>query len=181
MKRMDHLTAKFHRLGTSSERAGDLNRKKVPSQLIWSGPPASGQMFAIAYVHGQADIIYMSLLAVVSRVFVSVDFWFHILSDWKAWAHRALIVRKLKGLDDVIGEVLLESLSPPISEYVVAGITVVTPVLTEKGWPFANSAPFPGAEVDKFNGAAYLRDMYLKVEPEYSGRYVDAITLLGFR
>lgn len=62
---------------------------------------------------------------------------------------------------------------------VVAGITVVTPILTEKGWPFANAHPFPGAEVDKLNGASYLREIYLKAEPSYSGRYVDAIITPG--
>lgn len=42
--------------------------------------------------------------------------------------------------------------------------------MDEDGWPFANVDPFPGADVDKLNGASHLKDIYLTVEPTYSGR-----------
>ncbi|KAI0717019.1 glutathione S-transferase [Earliella scabrosa] len=69
------------------------------------------------------------------------------------WATRALIVRKLKGLEDLIG------------------LTVVSPHLGENGWPFAKVDPFPGAERDPFYDSSYLKEIYLKAEPRYSGRF----------
>ena len=48
------------------------------------------------------------------------------------WASRTLIVRKLKGLEDVIS------------------VLVVEPFLTDEGWRFGD---FPGADRDTLNGA----------------------------
>jgi len=69
------------------------------------------------------------------------------------WAHRTLIVRKLKGLEDFIG------------------VTVVVPRMDADGWVFANVHPFPRADVDTLNGADHLKDIYLMAEPNYAGRY----------
>jgi len=70
------------------------------------------------------------------------------------WAHRTLVVRKLKGLEDLIG------------------VTVVSPHLGELGWPFASSHQFPGAETDPLHPAyKHLRELYLSVNPDYSGRF----------
>jgi len=68
------------------------------------------------------------------------------------WAHRTLITRILKGLDDIIG------------------VTVVSPHMGQQGWPFANVDAFPGADVDPFMNAEHLKDIYLTVEPDYDGR-----------
>lgn len=65
------------------------------------------------------------------------------------WASRTLMVRKLKGLEDIIS------------------ITVVEPFLTDQGWRFGD---FPGADVDPLNGAEYLHEIYSMVRPDYSGR-----------
>jgi putative glutathione S-transferase len=65
------------------------------------------------------------------------------------WASRALMVRKLKGLDDLIS------------------ITVVEPFLTDEGWRFGD---FPGAGADTLNGTDYLHELYSRVDPGYSGR-----------
>ncbi|KAG9311925.1 glutathione S-transferase [Chiua virens] len=70
-----------------------------------------------------------------------------------AWATRTLIMWKLKGLEDIIS------------------FTVVSPHLGESGWPFANVDPFPGAERDPLYDARYLKDLYLKADPNYGGRY----------
>ncbi len=65
------------------------------------------------------------------------------------WASRTLIVRKLKGLDDVIS------------------VLVVEPFLTDQGWRFGD---FPGADRDTLNGATYLHEIYTRADPHYTGR-----------
>ncbi|WVO14871.1 hypothetical protein L204_102510 [Cryptococcus depauperatus] len=88
------------------------------------------------------------------------------------WAHRALIVRKLKGLEDFFD------------------VSVVHPHLLDKGWHFVpknlasekpalasehNNDSFPGATVDHVNGFSHLRDLYFKAQPDYSARYTVPI------
>ncbi|KAG7095434.1 hypothetical protein E1B28_006183 [Marasmius oreades] len=69
------------------------------------------------------------------------------------WATRALIVRKLKGLEDIIP------------------VTVVSPRMGPDGWPFASADDFPAAEVDPLYGAQHVKDLYLRCAPEYNGRF----------
>jgi putative glutathione S-transferase len=66
------------------------------------------------------------------------------------WAHRTLIFRKLKGLEDMIS------------------VDVVHPHMAENGWTFATD--FPGATGDSVNGKSYLHEVYLAAKPDYSGR-----------
>ena len=40
------------------------------------------------------------------------------------------------------------------------------------GWPFANVDSFPDADVDPINNAEHIRDLYLKADPNYEGRWV---------
>ena len=65
------------------------------------------------------------------------------------WAHRTVIIRKLKGLEAVIG------------------MTVVDPVRDEKGWAFRNG---PGYSEDPINGFHYLAEAYRKMDPGFSDR-----------
>jgi len=65
------------------------------------------------------------------------------------WAHRTLIFRKLKGLEDVIG------------------VSIVDPYMGEHGWTFSDG---PGCIPDTVNGARYLYEVYQKADPEYTGR-----------
>ncbi|KAF7316152.1 Glutathione S-transferase [Mycena indigotica] len=69
------------------------------------------------------------------------------------WATRTLIARKLKGLETIIS------------------VTVVSPHLGKNGWPFANIDPFPGAEVDPLFNANYIKDIYLRADPNFSSRF----------
>ncbi len=75
---------------------------------------------------------------------------YHLYVSWACpWAHRTIIVRRLKGLEDVIG------------------MTVVDPVRDDRGWAFRDG---PGHSKDPINGFHFLADAYLATDPEYSGR-----------
>lgn len=65
------------------------------------------------------------------------------------WASRALMVRKLKRLEDLIS------------------VSVVEPFLTDQGWRFGN---FPGSSPDALHGVNFLHELYSRVDPGYSGR-----------
>lgn len=65
------------------------------------------------------------------------------------WASRALMVRKLKGLDDILP------------------VTVVNPTLTDQGWAFGGAA---GADTDPLFGARYMHEIYTCADPTYTGR-----------
>ena len=66
------------------------------------------------------------------------------------WAHRALIFRALKDLTDHIS------------------VSVVHPDMMEDGWTFATD--FEGATGDTLFGSDFLRDIYIKADPNFTGR-----------
>jgi len=75
------------------------------------------------------------------------------------WAHRALIVRGLLGLEDAIS------------------LAIVDPIRDEKGWRFTLD---PNGR-DPVLGIGYLSEAYLATDPEYDGRptvpaIVDTVT-----
>jgi glutathionyl-hydroquinone reductase len=63
------------------------------------------------------------------------------------WSHRALIVRRLLGLERVIG------------------LTLTDPIPGQRGWRFPDSS---GAR-DPATGASWLADLYLATDPDYTG------------
>jgi putative glutathione S-transferase len=65
------------------------------------------------------------------------------------WAHRTLIFRALKGLEEMIG------------------LSVVHWRMLEQGWSFE---PGPGVIADPIRHARYLHEVYTAAEPAYSGR-----------
>ena len=50
-------------------------------------------------------------------------------------------------------------------------VTAVSPGVSPHGWPFAQIDPFPGADEDLYH-SEYLKDLYLKANPNYGGRSV---------
>ncbi|KAL2438862.1 Glutathione S-transferase omega-like 2 [Exophiala dermatitidis] len=75
------------------------------------------------------------------------------------FAHRANLVRHLKGLTDIID------------------ISIVKPYPKgdEKGWPGwqfpKTDDEYPGATLDHLYGSKYMHEIYFKADPEYKGRY----------
>lgn len=65
------------------------------------------------------------------------------------WANRTLILRALKGLEQMIS------------------ISVVNPYMGKNGWTFE---PGPGVVADPVGQADYLYEVYLRAQPAYSGR-----------
>ena len=76
---------------------------------------------------------------------------FHLYVSYACpWAHRALIFRHLKGLEDLI----------PVS--------VVHPHMLDHGWELKDD--FPGATGDPLYGKSYLHEIYTRAKPDYSGK-----------
>jgi putative glutathione S-transferase len=64
------------------------------------------------------------------------------------WAHRTVIFRKLKRLEDAVS------------------LSVVDPIRDERGWAFRD---VPGAGPDPVNGFQYLSEAYFATDPQYDG------------
>jgi putative glutathione S-transferase len=71
------------------------------------------------------------------------------------WAHRTIIFRKLKGLEDAIT------------------LDVVHPYMGEKGWTF--DTDFDGATGDRINGLERLAEVYTKAAPHFTGRVTTPV------
>lgn len=70
------------------------------------------------------------------------------------WAHRTLIFRKLKGLEDMIG------------------LSVVHPFMGENGWTFHEG---DGVIPDPIGDAEFLHQVYTAAEPEFTGRVTTPV------
>jgi len=80
---------------------------------------------------------------------------YHLYVAWACpWAHRTAILRKLKGLEEVIG------------------LSAVGSFLGEDGWAFYDE---PGVIPDNVNSAHFLREVYAKADPDYTGRVTTPV------
>ena len=75
------------------------------------------------------------------------------------FAHRANLVRHIKGLQD----------------YIDISIVKPYPKGNDKGWPGwrfpKTNDEYPGATVDKLFGSEYLHEIYFKADKDYKGKY----------
>ncbi|KKJ78760.1 glutathionyl-hydroquinone reductase YqjG [Kiloniella litopenaei] len=83
------------------------------------------------------------------------------VSDACPWAHRTLVMRSLKGLEDAIS------------------VSTVSPILKDDGWEFTDNTPdntpvnapdFGGEYPDHLFGKSFLREIYTAADPTYTGR-----------
>ena len=65
------------------------------------------------------------------------------------WAHRTMILRALRRLEDAIS------------------VSVVDPLMGDEGWHFSDG---PGCVPDTVNGARYLREVYRLARDDFTGR-----------
>ncbi|HEY7632450.1 MAG TPA: glutathione S-transferase C-terminal domain-containing protein [Thermoleophilaceae bacterium] len=73
---------------------------------------------------------------------------YHLYVSWACpWAHRTIIGRRLKGLEDTIG------------------MSYVHPVRDARGWAFTG-----GTFSDEINGFEFLSEAYERTDPGYGGR-----------
>jgi putative glutathione S-transferase len=68
------------------------------------------------------------------------------------WAHRTLIFRALKGLEETIS------------------VSVVHPHMLENGWEFRDYDTAPFESRDPLHGFRYLYEVYTRTRPDYTGR-----------
>ena len=68
------------------------------------------------------------------------------------WAHRTLIARKLKRLDDVLS------------------VSVVHPLMASHGWSFLNEDQTHGVVADSPLGSDFLHQVYTAADAHYTGR-----------
>ena len=78
---------------------------------------------------------------------------YHLYVGWHCpWAHRAILFRVLKGLEDVIS------------------ISYCLPYYRENGWTFELRPECPDCTTDDVNGFRYLYEAYLAADPRYTGK-----------
>jgi putative glutathione S-transferase len=98
----------------------------------------------------QADLFRNQVTADGRSGYPSAAGRYHLYVSWACpWAHRTIIVRKLKKLEDVVG------------------MTVVDPIRDGQGWAFREG---PGHSVDAVNGFHFLSEAYRATDLHFRGR-----------
>ena len=104
----------------------------------------------IGEFHRQEDAFRDWVTADESSRFPAAAGRYHLYVSWACpWAHRTIIVRRLKQLEQMIG------------------MTVVDPIRDDRGWAFRDG---PGHTTDSVNGFKFLSEAYQMTDPKYQGR-----------
>jgi len=75
---------------------------------------------------------------------------YHLYVSWACpWAHRTIIARTLRQLENVVG------------------MTVVDPIRDDRGWAFREG---PGHTADPINGFQFLSEAYMATNPHFQSR-----------
>ena len=78
---------------------------------------------------------------------------YHLYVGWHwPWAHRTIMFRVLKGLEDAIS------------------ISYCLPQYRENGWIYERRAGYPDCTADDVNGFHYLHEAYVAADPKYTGK-----------
>lgn len=131
---------------------GFLDEGRWVTQGSWSDPSRHGGAFV------RRDTTFRNWVTVDGQAgpsgeggFVAEPNRYHLYVSLACpWAHRTLIYRKLLNLESVIG------------------VSIVDWLMGDDGWVF--NPERAGATIDHLGGADFLRDVYLKVDPQFSGR-----------
>lgn len=115
-----------------------------------SHPQFPNEQSAAGEFKRQADAFRLWVTAEGSSGYPAATGRYHLYVSWACpWAHRTIIVRKLKKLEQVIG------------------MTIVDPIRDERGWAFREG---PGHSRDPVNGFHFLSEAYKATDPSYRGR-----------
>lgn len=105
----------------------------------WYDTDATGGKFE------RQESVFRDQIGDSSAKFPAVSGRYHLYVSYACpWAHRALVFRALKDLQDHIS------------------VSVVDPLMLDNGWEFSDGDPL--------YGKSYLYQLYLKANPDYEGR-----------
>lgn len=132
----------------------------------------------------KADIISMSPMPAPGVRTISLHKLWHLHTLSQKTAHRTLIVRKLKGLEDIIPYTSVHWEMLEKGGYSPTTAEVTNDCWPSKGWRFATpEEKIPGENVTSdpiHKNFTHLRDIYFDVDPEYKGRFTVP-TLYDFK
>jgi putative glutathione S-transferase len=120
------------------------------SAIMAATPQFPGEQAAEGAFKRQADAFRDWVTADGSSGYPAAKGRYHLYVSWACpWAHRTIIVRRLKRLEEVVG------------------MTVVDPIRDERGWAFREG---PGHSLDPINHFRFLREAYLATDPRFRDR-----------
>ena len=123
-----------------------MAEKELPSIMKWADK-TTGEF------HRQPSLFRDAVSVDGSTGFKAEKGRYHLYVSYACpWAHRTLVGRTLKGLEDAIT------------------VDVVDYLMLDKGWRF--SPEKADCTPDTVNGFEYLREAYFKARPDYEGRFM---------